>query len=271
MEKYILEAPISKSRTDQFLLDYLKDREQCGALEAIFEQAQSYRQEGQWQDRLAVGFNVLLRKGPFVEDSNWFPYRPWQFALALERNLLSRFESLIRQREARRIDEFGVHGWSDILPLADELNDMAGGPRGSDRALVITGGLHENWLLDLTQQQGMTADWDLPGGLNRTWILGAYRDSLILHIQESPTQAVHIVNIPRFGEMIQYGSAMLEITEIDENRAVEMAKAKGQTTDESKIRDLRLHVGLRLYESWEITTRPEAGSAIAGCDFATLT
>ena len=168
-EENILKSPLSKDRVTSFYSDYLESRRQSGAVEAIFEQAQALVREANWDDKHGIGFNVVIRKGPFVDGSNWLGYRGWEFALAVERNLLSKFEDLLRSNSTLLNSKVVEKNWKSMFSAADGLLSKLNAD-ASDACIVVTGPLHDNWLLDLTRQPEVIPDWDLPHDLNRTWI-----------------------------------------------------------------------------------------------------
>ena len=121
MEERILNAQISQTRIAEFYADYLESRRQSGALEAVFGYAGSFRSATEWDDSNVIGFNVILRKGPFVDGSNWLGYRGWEFALGLERHLLSKFQALLLAESNPIITRAAGDGWAGIFSIVDDI------------------------------------------------------------------------------------------------------------------------------------------------------
>jgi len=156
-DEYVLNAPISEERVARFYAEYLDSRRQCGAAEAVFERADSFSRKPDWEDEYGIGFNVIIRRGPFVDGSSWAEYRTWEFALAVERHLLSKLDELLRSN-AQPLQTGPVErNWSSMFTAADEIL-FRPGLAGPNACIVVTGPLHENWLLDLTRQPGVVPD-----------------------------------------------------------------------------------------------------------------
>ena len=262
-EEYILKSPLSKDRVTSFYSDYLEGRRQSGAAEAVFEQAQALVREANWEDKHGIGFNVVIRKGPFVDGSNWLGTRGWEFALAVERHLLSKFDELLRHNP-RPLQAGPVERkWSSMFTAANELL-LKLNADASKACIVVTGPLHDNWLLDLTRQANVTPGWDLPRDLNRTWIHGKYRGAVILHIAESTEPSLFVVDVPRFARLMQHGTPQFHVDEIDEKRAQEiLSKLPDQSGGPDPVRAMRLKVWMRLYESWNFDLMDKQAAAYA--------
>ena len=262
-DEYVLNSPISKERVARFYSDYLDSRRQSGAAEAVFEQADSLSRRPDWNDEYGIGFNVIIRKGPFVDGSNWAEYRTWEFALAVERHLLSKFDELLRDNAQPLQARPAERKWSSMFTAADELLFKLNAD-ASKACIVVTGPLHDNWLLDLTRQPEVIPDWDLPRDLNRTWIHGKYRGAVILHIAESTESSLFVVDVPRFARLIQHGTPQFHVDEIDEKRAQEiLSKLPDQSAGPDPVRAMRLKVWMRLYESWSFDLLDERAAAHA--------
>ncbi len=262
-DEAIRTAEVSEERVKTFLSDYLQSRQQSGALEAVFERSDMLVLNPNWNDQHAFGFNVILRKGPFVDRSSWADYRAWQFALAIERRILSNFEELLASHPVE-IEYPGLTmNWRDMLAAATEGLRRVGA-EGEATCIVVAGPLHENWLLDFTRQAGVKPDWELPAHLNRTWIRGAYHDALIVHLDESTHPALYVVNIPRFARLVQYGQPQFTVDPIDESKAKEILERQhNEDINPESIRSLRLSVWMRLYESWKFDARDVTAVAYA--------
>src|SRR5688572_24384109 len=96
----ILLTGISQQRRQAFLEAFRVDRRSTAVTEMLFKKAGSLKQElhRPAPEELAwSGFNLLLQKAPFTDLPNWGPYRPWDFAVALEQHLLAQLEQALRQ------------------------------------------------------------------------------------------------------------------------------------------------------------------------------
>jgi hypothetical protein len=260
MEDFILQAPISERRKKDFLLDYLRGRQQCGALEAAFEQDGALLRESSWDDANAIGFNVLALKGPFVDESNYALYEAWQFALALERSLLTKLEETLQSQSTFTDPTKVTPNWRRMFAKIDELSVRVDAGLGFRRLVIVAGELHDHWLVNLTKQEDVAPDWDLPSELNRTWILGAYQGSLILHIAEATRRAIYVVgDVRRFARLTAFGDPQIEINPVDDEAANRLMTA-GYTGTK---RELKLRVQLKLYESWrlEVAEQPRVATA----------
>lgn len=258
----VLASSMSKKRLEDFRAGYLKDRQQTSALETVFGRAEALEEEANWSDEHRIGINVLLRKGPFVEGSSWAQYQTWQFALALERYLLSRFEDLLRSSSDSQPRPSIHWSWPEILSASDGMFETIRSGPNHQTAIVIAGPHYADWLVELTKQSvPVTPDWDLPEDLNRTWIVGLYHDRLILHIDEASTPALYAVNVRQFARLTRFGIPQLEIDDFSEEHARELVVKKRvrpsvrqgrRGTRSELIRQLRLKVWLKLIESWDL-------------------
>ena len=259
-DDFVLTAPLSKKRIEDFRAEYLTDRQQTSSLETVFRRAAALEENRDWSDQHRVGFNVLLRKGPFVEGSSWAPYRTWQFALALERHLLSRFEDLLRTSSEGQNWPNIHRDWDDILSTSDSMFQTIQSGPNQQAALVIAGALSTDWLVELSKQP-VKPYYDLPSDLNRTSILGSYRDRLILRIDEAATPALYAVDVNRFARLARFGLPQLEVDDYSEQDARELVingrvrpsvQQRGRGARDELIRQLRLKVWMRLFESWDL-------------------
>jgi hypothetical protein len=270
-EQFIIGAPISDERKRAFFLDYLSNRPGAAAVESIFRRAGAFESQRDFQDAFAFGFSVLLMKGPFVEGSNWLAYHNWDLAVAAERYLLTQLDAMAR--ESVGIPAMSVaRTWPELLKGADELIEhLHSGNQPQRSAIIIAGPLMQDWAVEMRDL--VTPRWELPDDVNQNWIVGAYRERLILNIRESPVSALYVTDVPRFAKITKFGEPSFSLEAIDEQRASELLDAhptivavpEGRPdTRAERIRQLRLRVGLRLYESYKLELLDR--SAIAGVE-----
>jgi ppGpp synthetase/RelA/SpoT-type nucleotidyltranferase len=255
-EVFVQENPISRRLVDAFYESFLEDRRKAAATELLFRRAAAFTRSDDWNDGCAAGLNALIYKGPFVEGSNWLPYRTWQFAVAIERHLLNRFERLLVQN-AHPSD--GVElSWPAILKKVGELRLELRDRGYTPSAIVIAGQLEVDLMVDLPRHA--IPRWELSEELQAPWIEGMYQDSPIFNIREAPPpQTLYVADLQAFAKLTKYRpDAKYSADEIDEGRAREILKrdpdavsiSEGRpATLEERLRLLQLMVWLRLYES----------------------
>ncbi len=247
-DEFIRRSHVSPDRVAAFYADYLDGRRKCAAVEALFELSNRLeRKPDEWDDQHGFGFNVVIHKGPFVEESSFAPYRAWQFALAGERYLMTRIEDALR---AARPPESGqvLRNWRSILSASDEMRGMLGDPRHA--AIIVTGPLHEKWLLDFTRQPNTKPDWEVPPDLNRTWVIGLHRGALVVHIHDSVSPSLFVIDSARLGRLVEFGRVQYHVDEITADQAEEMLRSRNEEPSPEKVSELTIRVWLRLYESW---------------------
>jgi len=235
---------VSKDRVEAFLEDYLKSRRGIGATERIFQHFSAYKESEQENDNEAFGFNVVLRKGPLVEGSNWFPMRGWEFAVAEERRLLTKLESELRAcvEDTGRVEAAEVGREPvQILEKADRLSDFLKDAGYAPGLVVLATSVPTEAMIELTKQLEVP-DWDLPPDLRSNWILGRHRGKLILYHKDAALDRLYAVDVRRFGRLVQFAPRVeLAIQKVDPAAALQQ-----DTLDyEDKIH-------LRLYQSYEI-------------------
>jgi hypothetical protein len=273
-ESLVLGAPVSPARRDAFLSSFQRDRLRLATVENLFRRQNAFTQDPTWNDAFAFGFNVLLRKAPFVEGSSWLPYGTYEFASAVQRRLIWRLEERLRADagddlgETAEADELVPLGWPEILgaarAMADELETSGYVPS----LVVIAGEIGSDMLVQLMDHA--TPPWSMPEETRGAWIIGAMDSLPILHVPDPAPPAVYVTDLGRLAHLTQHGLVpQYEIREFDEATAAEMVDAGRtpvdipagrQDTRDERIRQLRLRVGLRLYESFSI--RPQDENAV---------
>lgn len=256
-EVFVQENPVSRRLVDAFYESFLEDRRKAAATELLFRRAAAFTRSDDWNDGCAAGFNALIHKGPFVEGSNWLPYRTWQFAVAMERHLLSRFGRLMDDNAQPHSD--GVElSWPAILKKVDELRSELRSRGYAPSAIVIAGQLEIDLMVDLHRHA--VPRWELPEELQAPWIEGMYEDSPIFNVREAGApQTLYVADLAAFAKLTKYSpDARYSVDEIDEGRAREILKRNPEVmsipdrrpdTLDERLRLLQLRVWLRLYES----------------------
>lgn len=267
-EEYILRNRASESRVQEFLESFMADRQRTATTEELFERVGAFQQKPENRDALATGFNVLVRKGPFVEGSNWLAYPTWDFAVALEEHLIARLEADLRAAVHSRT---GTPVTRDAGLVIYAVNEMASDlkRKGYDpTVIVLTGPLGFRLQVDLLRV--VTPRWALSGELSATFrILGVHEQMPIMDIAESPDPSVYVVDLARFAGLARYADRPeFAIEELDDAQAQELLDRNPDLvttppplpdTPAERLRQLSLKVGLRLYERYELMVRdPQA-------------
>lgn len=256
-EDFILQASLSDARLTKFVDDYREDRAGSRTAEMLFESVGAYREDPERNDTFGFGFNVLLRKGPFVDGSNWFEYRTWTFAVAIQRNLFARFDDLLSPARSLLSHQQTADG---VLQAIDALGERAGSAGYEPTVAILTGQIPTPLVTDLWQHESFVPDWemDIPSKL---WVAGQHNGIPLITMQESSLRGLYLVDLRRLAALTRYGDVEFDTTVIDEEQAQAILDNTKQTltwdpgtpdTREEKLRQLQLHVGVRLYESFQL-------------------
>lgn len=255
-EKFIIDTEISAERKGRFLAQYREDRNKAATLRSLFEGADAFRRVSQRDPKHSFGFATLLRKGPFVEGSNWGEYRTWDFAVACEEYLLSLFEDILLS--APTFGEIPPRA-ADLACQCRVLIDEAGKVHFTPSAIVICGQLEGNEAVEMQMRHGFTPRYDVPNGIRTPWILGYFAGKPVVYFREAKKPRLYVVDLAQFAELVQYDDVEFELEEIDDPRARELLRQYPQRvkvpegrpdTEAEKIRQLKLHVALRLSEMY---------------------
>ncbi len=250
-EAHVLESPLSEARVQRFEDDYLKGRREIGAAEKIFRYYGTFQHKAIPNRLTSFGFNRLENRGPFVEGSNWLDLRGWEFAVAEERHLLKKLSTLLMEsvsRTGQTLPDTTTPQPEGIIDTAKRMADLLD---KCDRSLiVIAAHLEVDTVISLNKAL-TTPGWELGDDLRTNWILGKHDGCPILHLNDSDSSSLYVVDILRFASLIQYEPLVdLQVLAIDE------AAAKRLLEDNP---DLKLDVGtllsmvhLILYQSYEI-------------------
>lgn len=274
-DQFILQNTVSESRKKDFFESFVADRKQTAIVEALFKQVSAFRRtNARPNDVNSTGFNVLIFKGPFVEGSNWLPHSSWDFAVAMERDRLGRLEHALREATEGRL---GTPVNREATAVLEAFNVM-----GSQLELrgyvpsvfVLAGRLGMQLAVDLRKRIVDSWDPEVKGALGTTFrILGMHRGNPILDVPDTAAPAVYAVDLARFAMLTGYGEEPeCAIEEITPERATELLSKNprlvlnpppGFGMDEERIRQLRLRVGLQLWETCVLTVAD--GDAVLGC------
>ncbi len=262
-DDFIIRTSASEKRKQEFLQSYLEDRSQTGTTKKLFRRAGVFQERAEKNEKLKAGFNVLLRKGPLVEGSRWISYTTWGFAVAAEQYLLRKLEGLLRGASHHRSPRTLQRNWAAMLAEVDALAEEARRARYEPTLIVVTGSPRTDWLLDLHRHA--TPEWDLTEELKSIWIIGSHNDIPILQIGDTDESQLYVVDVAKFATLTQHGEdAEISIEEFDQSRARELLEQRPDLvsvpqnvwdTPDERLRQLQLHVGLLLYESYELEVR----------------
>lgn len=256
-DEFVLRSSVSDERKQAFLANFLEDRAKAATLETLFARVEQFRRAEEPNDTVSAGILALLRKGPFVEGSRWLPYRTWPFAVASERHLLDRFGHLLHRTTEPRFITAVAEQWDDILAGVGALWEDLKRREYEASAVVITGQLQPNLLIE--SHVHLTPTWELPEDLQGPWIIGAVGVLPVLHLRDLTIPGLFVVDMGRFASLTKYGpDAEFSVEDFSETRARELIDQNpdlvrlpegAPDTTEERLRQLQLHVGLRLYES----------------------
>jgi hypothetical protein len=258
----IVDSPVSEIRKEAFLREYRADRARASTSEVLFKTAGGFVHSPEPNDAKAFGFNVLLRKGPFVDGSNWAPYTTWEFALAAERALLGRLEGHLRLSAADTLGPVVERSAEAIVVALSGMHTALSDSGLWPSLFVITGPVATDLKLELYHR--VTPNWTMPEIYRRPWIDGALLEHPILHIQlEGQTSpALYAADLRRLAQMTKYGEINeFKLETFDEAQAEDLLTRNPALIDapppedgnhSERVRQLRLRVGLRLFESCAI-------------------
>ena len=278
-DEKVLQSSVSNARKSAFFGSYLADRQTTATTEMLFHRANAFRQEAarpKPEDVSWSGFNVLLRKAPFVDLLNWAPCDSWDFAVAMELHLLARFERALRQAaEGRRGDPVNRKA-SAVLSALDAMANQLQTKGYAPTAFVLAGPLGTQLAIDMHMWKGIMdySDPQVKQTLATTFrIFGMYAEVPILDIPESPSPGIYAMDVARFAKLTRYGAQPeFEIEEITPQRASDLLSKNPKLVsnppaepgkEEERLRQLQLRVGLRLFETYALTALDS--EAVVGC------
>jgi len=249
--QHIIESPVSEARVQKFKDDYLKGRQDIGAMEKIFKYYDAFQYRTERNDMASFGFNKLVHKGPFVDGSNWADLRGWEFAVAEERHLLKGLYAHL----AESVSHTGQILSDDIIRQPDEILDaakrMADLLCARERSLIILATNLDTETIVSLNKTLTTAGWEVGYELRTNWILGKHEGCPILYLNEPDLNNLYVIDVPRFASLVQYDpEADLHVLAINEITAKRMLEDDpGLKLD---LNTLLSMVNLTLYQSYEI-------------------
>jgi hypothetical protein len=277
-DAYILRTPISDTYRQTFLFEYLHDRRRTRTLEALFERVDAFRPRPLPAPAEArdFGFRAIVFKGSFVEGSHWGALSAQGYAAAHEDFLLRHLEETLRATVSGR---FQSDVERDFQAVRDALNDMTDElqARGHDPTLfVITGQLGQQLYDDVRKSLLRAGDIRVSPPLrSKHRIVGVHAETgvPVLDIAESPAPALYAIDLARFATLTRYGTGPdlepeFRIEEFTEARAREILQKQPRLIldpppesgdEEERIRQLRLRVGLELWETYELKVKDPRG------------
>lgn len=251
-EEFIIATPLSDSRRASFLSSYLEDRNKASTLEKLFGRVGRFNVTPERNDDTATGVDTLLEKGPFVDGSNWLVYETWDFAIALERHLLSLFNTSIHENASQPAGDPVEGNWRAMLDAVDRL--LANGAPGTNVSLIVVAGHLSDGLLPAPD---VTPSWELPEDLRGIAMVGAYKRIPIVHVRDPKVSALSVVDLRRFASLTKYGLSpefeLRELTPAEITDFVTRAAVAGPAVEQSQLlRRARMLLRLRLFESHSI-------------------
>ncbi len=265
-QTHILESPVSETRVRRFEDDYLKGRREIGATEKIFRYYGAFRHKATPNHLASFGFNELINKGAFVDDSNWADLRGWEFAVEEERYLLKKLHDCL----AESINRTGqtLPGTVAAQPerILDAVKMMAGLLSERSKSLIVIAAHLDIDTIVSLEKALTTPRWELTDELRPNRILGKYEDRPVLHLNDQDSRSLYIVDVLRFASLIQYDPLTdLQVSAIDEVTAKRMLKDNpGLKLD---VNTLQSMVHLTLYQSYEIQVHDQ--KAVWAAKFST--
>lgn len=249
--QHIIESPVSEARVQRFKDDYLRGRQDIGAMEKIFKYYGAFQYRTERNDLASFGFNKLVHKGPFVDGSNWADLRGWEFAVAEERHLLKVLHAHLEES----VSHTGQILSDDIIRQPDEIMDaakrMADLLGAQERSLIVLAAHLDTETIVSLNKVLTTAGWELGDELRTNWILGKHEGCPVLYLNEPDLNNLYIVDVPRFASLVQYDPlADLHVLAIDKAAAEHMLEDNPDLKLE--LNALLSMVHLILYQSYEI-------------------
>ncbi|MCW4011781.1 MAG: hypothetical protein NWF07_02185 [Candidatus Bathyarchaeota archaeon] len=250
-QRHILESPLSDTRVQKFKDDYLKSREEIGATEKIFKYYGSFKQQSTLNHLKNFGFNKLVHKGPFVDGSNWSDIGGWEFAVAEERYLLNKLHACLTESTGHTGQTLptAIAPQPDrIFGAAKQMVDLLG--NSGQNLIILAAHLDIDVIVSLNKVL-TTPRWELGDELRTNWILGKYEDCPVLHLGDSTSNCLYVVDIPRFAALVQYDPKVdLQVLAIDEAAAKQILENNPDL--KLDISTILSKVHLFLYQSYEI-------------------
>lgn len=249
--QHIIESPVSEARVQRFKDDYLKGRQDIGAMEKIFKYYGAFQYRTERNYLVSFGFNKLVRKGPFVDGSNWADLRGWEFAVAEERHLLKSLHAHLAEslsHTGQILSDDIIRQPDGILDAAKRMADLLG---TRERSLIILAAHLDTETIVSFNKALTTAGWELGDELRTNWILGKHEGCPVLYLNEPDLNNLYIVDVPRFASLVQYDPlADLHVLAIDEAAAGRMLEDNPDL--KLDLNTLLSMVHLILYQSYEI-------------------
>jgi len=250
-QQYILESSISTVRVQKLKDDYLKGRRDIGATEKIFKYFGAFQRQNKANNLASFGFNVLLDRGPFVDNSNWLDQKGWEFAVAEERYLVDKVLTHLAHSVSttgQMLSSTATRKPHEILGTAKKIINLMG--KNKESLLVLAAHMDTEIIFQLKKEL-TTPDWELGDELRTNWILGKHENCPILYLKDSDLGALYVVDLPHFASLIQYDPEVdLHVLAIDEEMAIRILEDNPNI--KLGIKALLSRVNLKLYQSYDL-------------------
>jgi len=224
---------------------------EIGAVEKIFRYYGAFQHKAMPNHLTSFGFNQLVNKGPFVDNSNWLDLRGWEFAVAEERHLLKTLHTRLTDSVSHTCQTLpdAIDPQPErILDTVKKMADLVGKQDGC--LIVIAAHLDVDTVVSLDKLL-TTPGWELGDDLRTNWILGKHEGCPIFHLNEPSLHSLYAIDVPRFASLIQYDPIVdLRVSAIDEVAAKQLLKNNPNL--KSDVSTLLSMVHLILYQSYEI-------------------
>ena len=125
-ERYVLEHPVSDARVTALIEAIRSHLDQSMPTFRLFEIVGTRTRRDAYDPTFRFGLGTVSFKGPFVEGSSWAEIRDYEFALSIERFLLSQFAELIAARSesasslTRRVETIKTFVRRAVAAIRDE-------------------------------------------------------------------------------------------------------------------------------------------------------
>jgi len=260
-DAYVLKSKISDTRKQKFLDEFIADRVRAGTIDKLFQQVRALQRRSGNGPPGGLGYNTLVPKGPFVDDSNWVELPTWDLAIGIESALARELETALRQATRERLGEEIDAEAQAIVQAADAMAEELRNAGYTPTLYVLVGRPSINLAVALTYL--VKPDWELSGPLHMAFkILGTRGDVPILEVDEGDIPALYAVDLARFARLRRFGNRPeFALNEIDaqegaewlaENPALVKEPPPMPGLENERLSHLLLQAHLRLYEKHEL-------------------
>lgn len=281
-EDFILTQPVSESRKQEFFDHYLAERQLTRTTEMAFGQAGVLRQLPKHVAPPSVrdsGFRIIVFKASFVDGVHSVLVSGQRFAMTMEEHLLTQLNGALQNATT---DRLGDDISPDLSAFSSALDQMADDTlrRGGDVSLFVLAGQIGQELYDQFKATLQNPyQWYRERGITKRAVhrfMGAHAGVPVLNIADSPTPTLYAVDLAQFGTLTRYGKGPDFLPEFHvygftaaEARTVLARRPRlimdpppESGDDDERIRQLRLRVGLELWETYDLKVHDDPRAVI---------